>query len=171
MGTPPVTCRVSELGGLSAISPALGPFLCPTGQTRAARRAVAPCKHVTNSNLGDGVDSNEADAINRALTNLHQLAYRSDGTGVGPSRQSQEKAVRRHARTAFFLRALNPGTGHQLGQPCAVGASPAYANPQSSIDFRKQIISEKLGDCCASDTEKQSPRASPIVSQIGICRK
>ena len=30
MGTPPVTCRVSELGGLSAISPALGPFLCPT---------------------------------------------------------------------------------------------------------------------------------------------
>jgi hypothetical protein len=133
MGTPPVTCRVSELGGLSAISPALGPFLCPTGQTRAARRAVAPCKHVTNSNLGDGVDSNEADAINRALTNLHQLAYRSDGTGVGPSRQSQEKAVRRHARTAFFLRALNPGTGHQLGQPCAVGASPAYANPQSTF--------------------------------------
>jgi hypothetical protein len=149
MGTPPVTCRVSELGGLSAISPALGPFLGPTGQTRAARRAVAPCKHVTNSNLGDGVDSNEADAINRALTNLHQLAYRSDGTGVGPSRQSQEKAVRRHARTAFFLQtSTKPRDGPPTRAALRGGSFPRLC--QSSIDLRKQIISEKLGDCCAS---------------------
>jgi hypothetical protein len=132
--------------------------------------AVAPCKHVTNSNLGDGVDSNEADAINRALTNLHQLAYRSDGTGVGPSRQSQEKAVRRHARTAFFLQtSTKPRDGPPTRAALRGGSFPRLC--QSSIDFRKQIISEKLGDCCASDTGKQSPRASPIVSQIGICRK
>jgi hypothetical protein len=126
--------------------------------------AVAPCKHVTNSNLGDGVDSNEADAINRALTNLHQLAYRSDGTGVGPSRQSQEKAVRRHARTAFFLRALNPGTGHQLGQPCAVGASPAYANPQST--FGSKLFPKSLAIAAPASAKPNFVLAKTVSAAI-----
>jgi len=67
---------------------------------------VAPCKHVTNS-IWVMVSIRMKPMINRALNHLHQLPIEA----TEPSRaepQSQEKAVG-VTRTAFFLRALNPG--------------------------------------------------------------